>query len=258
MVCDVAHQESGIISPNNRLTSVVSPDGYSKDNAMLSANGVSTNSTLIEASTQSKSLYFTPPHTGLMKAHSLSHWYVLRTTYGREKKAYDYMVAKGVKAFYPTVSVVKVVHGKPRLVVQSRLPNIFFAYGSEEELQEFVYDNVNLPFLRFYYRYFRDNHRLHKTPMIVPNRQMEALQIICAAEETDKVFLSTDKINKFAKGQLVKVIKGEFAGVVGRVSRFKGQQRVGIYIDGLLTMATAYVPNSYLQAIEEGGSESVF
>lgn len=204
----------------------------------------------------SKVIVFYPPFS--IKVHSLSHWYVLRTTYGREKKAYDYIVSKGFKAFYPTISVIKIVHGKPKTVVQSRLPNIFFAYGSEEELQEFVYDNVNLPFLRFYYRYFHEGNHLQKEPMIVPDRQMETLQIICMAEETDDVFLSTDKINKFTKGQLVKVTTGKFAGVTGRVARFKGQQRVGIYIDGLLTMATAYVPNSYLQAIKENGNESVF
>ena len=31
--------------------------------------------------------------------HASSHWFALRTTYGREKKAYDYLVSKGVKAF---------------------------------------------------------------------------------------------------------------------------------------------------------------
>lgn len=34
------------------------------------------------------------------------NWYALRTTYGREKKAYDYLVAKGVSAFYPTIQVM--------------------------------------------------------------------------------------------------------------------------------------------------------
>ena len=29
-----------------------------------------------------------------------SHWYALRTTYGREKKAYDYIISKGGTAFY--------------------------------------------------------------------------------------------------------------------------------------------------------------
>lgn len=59
------------------------------------------------------------------------------------------MTAKGITAFYPTTSVVKLIKGKRKVVTVSRLPNIFFAYGTEEEVKTFVYDNVNLPFLRF-------------------------------------------------------------------------------------------------------------
>ena len=159
-------------------------------------------------------------------------------------------MAKGVSAFLPMVRAIKLVRGKRKAVTQSRLPNIFFAYGTEEELQNFVYDNVNLPFLRFYYRYYSENNKIQKTPMIIPERQMQNFRIVCAAENED-VFFSQDKIHKFTKGQLVRIVDGEFAGFVGRVARFKGQQRVGIYIDGLLTMATAYVPNAYLEKIDE-------
>lgn len=81
-----------------------------------------------------------------------SHWYALRTTYGREKKAYDYIISKGGTAFYPTLSTVKLVDGKRKTVEESRIPNLFFAYGTEEEIKSFVYDNVNLHYLRFYYR----------------------------------------------------------------------------------------------------------
>ena len=66
---------------------------------------------------------------------------------GDPKKAYDYLTAKGITAFYPTINSVKLINGKRKVVTESRLPNIFFAYGTEEQLKTFVYDNVNLPFL---------------------------------------------------------------------------------------------------------------
>ena len=56
----------------------------------------------------------------------VAKWYALRTTYGREKKAYDYMTEKGVTAFYPTQTTVKLINGKRKVVTESRLPNIFF------------------------------------------------------------------------------------------------------------------------------------
>ena len=178
------------------------------------------------------------------------HWYALRTTYGRELKAYQYLTARGVTAFYPTIITTRLINGKRRDMTTSRLPNIFFAHGTEDELKEFVYDNVHLPFLRFYYRHFHDGNAMKKTPMVVPDKQMETLRIICESE-ADDLFMAPIKIHKFENGNLVRVVKGPFKGVEGRVARVRGNQRVGIYINGLLTIATAYVPTAYLEIIEE-------
>uniref|UniRef100_UPI00307A6F9E UpxY family transcription antiterminator n=1 Tax=Prevotella sp. TaxID=59823 RepID=UPI00307A6F9E len=178
----------------------------------------------------------------------IPHWYALRTTYGREKKAYDYMSSKGITAFYPTNNVVKVINGKRKVVTQSLLPNIFFAYGTEEQLKSFVYDNVNLPFLRFYYRHVHVGDRIEKTPLIVPDSQMDSLKIICSAD-ADNTIVSLTEVPKFEKGQLVRVIDGAFKGVVGRVARWQGQQRVAVVVDNLLTAVTAYVPSAFIEKI---------
>ena len=159
------------------------------------------------------------------------------------------MITKGITAFYPTTNVVKLIKGKRIVVTESRLPNIFFAYGTEEQLKSFVYDNASLPFLRFYYRHIHVGRRISKTPLIIPDYQMESLKIICTAN-TDNTIVSLDVIPKFNKGQLVKVIDGTFKGVTGRVARWQGQQRVGVVVDGLMTMVTAYVPSAFLIPIE--------
>ena len=179
-----------------------------------------------------------------------SHWYALRTTYGREKKAYDYIISKGGTAFYPTFSIVRLVDGKRKTVEESRLPNIFFAYGTEEEIKSFVYDNINLPYLRFYYRYFHISKKVEKEPLIVSNNQIESLRIICKAD-ADDIIVSIDEVQKFQKGQAVRIVEGKFKGVTGIVARYQEQQRVGIVIDGLLTMATAYIPNAFIEVVKK-------
>lgn len=181
--------------------------------------------------------------------HASSHWFALRTTYGREKKAYDYLVSKGVKAFCPTLRVTKEVKGERRVVVESRLPNIFFAHGTEEELEKYVFDNVNLPFLRFYYRHYHQGSRIMKTPLIVPDYQIESLRIICESEAND-VLLEPENEQKFKNGQKVRVIEGKFKGVEGRVARYHGQQRVAVIIDDIATIATAYLPSAFLEFID--------
>ena len=233
---DVHTLGGGELPPYAGLTSSVLPEAQSTVSAESSQTGVSTRSVHILSKSK------------VQKEEEISHWYALRTTYGREKKAYDYLTAKGITAFYPTTNVVKLIKGKRKVVTESRLPNIFFAYGTEEQLKSFVYDNVNLPFLRFYYRHVHEGNRIIKTPLIVPDNQMDSLKIICAAD-ADNTFVSLVKVPKFEKGQLVRVIDGAFKGVTGRVARWQGQQRVAVIVDGLVTMCTAYVPGAFLEEV---------
>lgn len=176
-------------------------------------------------------------------------WYALRTTYGREKKAYEYIISNNGTAYYPTINVVKMVNGKRKNVEVSRIPNMFFAYGTKEEIESFVYDNVNLPYLRFYYKRFYDGSKIAKTPLIVPDEQINGLRIICESEAKD-IIITPENVHKFKTGQMVRIVNGKFTGVVGRVARYQGQQRVAVVIDGLLTVATAYIPSAFLEKLQ--------
>ena len=231
---DVHTSGGGEFPPCAGLTSNALPEAQSTVAAESSQTGVSTRYAHIATKPQ------------IQKEEEFSHWYALRTTYGREKKAYDYLTAKGITAFYPTTNVVKLIKGKRKVVTESRLPNIFFAYGTEEQLKEYVFDNINLPFLRFYYRHIHEGNTIKKTPLIVPDNQMDSLKIICAAD-ADNTFVSLVKVPKFEKGQLVRVIDGAFKGVTGRVARWHGQQRVAVIVDDLVTVCTAYVPSAFLE-----------
>ena len=224
----------GEFPPCAGLTSNALPEAQSTVSAESSQTGVSTRNAHIASKPKAQ------------KEEEIPHWYALRTTYGREKKAYDYMTAKGITAFYPTTEVVKLIKGKRKVVTESRLPNIFFAYGTEEQLKSFVYDNVNLPFLRFYYRHFHFGNKVEKEPLIVPDNQIQSLRVICNAD-ADDIIVSNDEVPKFQQGQMVRIVEGKFKGVTGIVARYQGQQRVGIVIDGLLTMATAYIPSAFIE-----------
>ena len=46
-------------------------------------------------------------------------------------------------------------------------------------------------------------------------------------------------------------MEGEFKGVTGKVARYKNHQRVGVVINGLLTVCTAYISSAYIKIIED-------
>lgn len=203
---------------------------YRKD----SDEGVSTRNALIQS----------PPN--IHQTNDVPQWYVLRCTYGQEKKAYEYIINHQGVAYYPTIKVVKLIKGKKKEVEVSRIPNIFFAYGMENDIKKLVYDNINLPFLRFYYEHFHLGNKIVKRPLTVPQEQINGLKIICAAESED-IIIAKEELLKFRTGDAVKVTQGKFSGVVGHVARYQGQQRVAVIIDGLLTAVTAYIPNAFLE-----------
>ena len=177
------------------------------------------------------------------------HWYAMRTTYGREQKAYDFIVSNGGTAFLPLIKQEKVIKGKKTIVDASRIPNIFFVYGTEDEVKNYAFGNVHLPFLRFYYESHHEGVKIIKEPLIVPDRQIQSLKILYQAEAEDIRFIPDEMILKFQEGESVVITQGEFKGIVGKVARWHGQQRVAIIIEGLCVIATAYVPSAYLEKL---------
>mgnify|MGYP002516110355 FL=1 len=164
--------------------------------------------------------------------------------------AYDYITSHGGTAYWPTIKQIKEVDGKRSKVRISRIPNILFAHGTLQEVQHFVYDNANLPFLRFYYTKETIGREIWRRPLIVPDRQMESLRILCAVEDGN-IALVPPSDTHFTKGQMVRITQGRFAGITGRVARYQGQQRVAVIIDGLITIATAYIPTAFLIPIND-------
>lgn len=179
---DVHTPGGGEFPPCAGLTSNALPEAQS---------AVSTESSQTGESTRNAHIASKPK---VQKEEDIPHWYALRTTYGREKKAYDYMTAKDITAFYPTTDTVKLIKGKRKVITESRLPNIFFDYG----VKSFVYDNVSLPFFHFYYRHVHVGRRIEKIPLIAPDYQMESFKIICA-DDADNTIVSLVEVPKLRK-----------------------------------------------------------
>lgn len=63
--------------------------------------------------------------------------------------------------------------------------------------------------------------------------------------DIDKVKIVTVEQCRFKSGDLVRVTKGDFKGVVGKVARLGGQQRIVVEVKGVCLVSTAYVPSVF-------------
>ena len=234
--------EGTSIPPRTGFASDALPEVQTPIPAENSQTGVSTN--YIQSATEQKS-----SSKDSKDENPNAHWYALRATYGQTGKANDYLVSQGVETYYPTIKAFVMVKNKRKKVTKSYLLNILFAYGTEDQLKKYVYDNVNLPYLRFYYGRKTVGRDVLHTPLIVPQYQLDNLRTVLADQSGGLVIVPNDE-RKFDKGAKVRVIGGSFKGIEGKVARYCGQQRVAIVVDGLLTIATTFIPSAYLEKID--------
>ena len=57
------------------------------------------------------------------------------------------------------------------------------------------------------------------------------------------------RVDKFTKGDKVRVIDGVFKGAEGHIVRIKKNHRLCVCITGLCAVATGYIPKAFLEKI---------
>lgn len=179
-------------------------------------------------------------------------WFVLRATYGRAEKALGYLQAKNVKTYLPMHYVVKIVNGNRKLIKEPLLPNIIFAYMTREKTHEFV----KKPALTAsWIKYYTDKTKPvepetgKNPPVIIPDNEMTNFIKLTSVNSEHIMVLPPERCH-FKKDDLVRIIEGPFTGVVGRVGRAAGQQRVFVVLEGLCNVATAYIPNDFISPLD--------
>jgi hypothetical protein len=177
----------------------------------------------------------------------------MRAAYGQEKKAEEILMQMdGVeKAYVPQWYKERAFGGKKKRILVSIIPNNIFVRSSERVLANVV-GREPLAFLHFSYQPHKDEFGrpigTGRIPVVIPDRQMDSFIRWVDADAEDKIFRQTSFI--FKENDLVRVTEGVFEGLVGHIVRLKGQTRVGVNIDGIGFISTAYIPKNCLEKID--------
>ena len=82
--------------------------------------------------------------------------------------------------------------------------------------------------------------------LIVPDKQMEDFMFLLDFSAAGIEVLNKD----LKRGDRIRVIKGPLVGLEGELVRLRGHKRVVIRLDGVASIATSYIPGSFLEKIE--------
>lgn len=208
--------------------------------AQSSQTGVSVENTLLASEVKETSSII-PPYLA-------KKWFVLRVSYGRSIKAEELLKNKGIETYNPLHRVVKMVKGKRRRVQLPLLPGLFFAHAEAKALDSAIKEPEIGRLVSYYYDHFHIGPNGYNPPLVVSDSCMYSF-IIATTADSDDVRVVNPKNVHYKSGDMVRVTVGEFKGVVGRVARAAGQQRVIINIEGLCLVATAYIPTGCLEIV---------
>lgn len=176
-------------------------------------------------------------------------WFVFRVSYGREDKASDYLVEDGTYTYIAKKIAEKYVGGKRKRYLQILIPNLLFAYITEEKAEEYVRKTPALSYLSYYYNHFRQNDSGGNPPLTIPDEEMNRFVQATCNMNKHLLFVQPSQCH-FKGGEQVRVVEGSFAGVEGRVARVAGQQRVVISLSSIGLISTAYIPTAFLRQID--------
>ena len=178
-------------------------------------------------------------------------WFVLRVTYNRTQKACDIISTANVQSYMPMHYIIKKEIGKKKRILQPLLPNLFFVYATRETVNSIIKKKgEETSVLKFYLdktKPLEDNGK--HPPLTIPFTSMTNF-IKATSTDSEHVRIVSAEQCHYKSGDIVKVIDGEFKGVTGRVARIAGQQRVVVEISGLCLVATAYIPNGFLETVQ--------
>ena len=178
------------------------------------------------------------------------HWFVLRITYNRIQTAYKKVTATKITAYVPMHYVQKKDVGKKKRILKPLLPNILFIYTTREQADLLVRQSVGTPsYIKYYLNKTLPPEANGKNPPLTIPYQSMINFIKATSTDSDHVRIVSSDQCHYKSGDMVRVIAGEFKGVIGKVARIAGQQRVVVDITGLCLVATAYIPSDFIETI---------
>lgn len=174
-------------------------------------------------------------------------WFPMRVTYSRELKIKAELDKLNIENFLPMVyTLVDVDSDNPHRELVPAINNLIFVRSSRAYLSELKSTNAVLQPLRYMMDHTADRSR---TIMTVPDAQMDNFMRVASKTDDSIMFLNDDTV-RGKIGKRVLITDGSFKGVTGVIRRIKRCKRVVVELEGIASVAIAFVPAVLLKEIQ--------
>ncbi|PKQ63156.1 hypothetical protein BZG02_10370 [Labilibaculum filiforme] len=145
-------------------------------------------------------------------------WHAIYTKSRSEKKLYDELCGKGIKAYLPMQKQLRVWSDRKKWVETPLFTSYVFAQVSAKEYDEVLHSFYAVCYVR-----------IAGKAVVIRDAQIDALRCFLADKGREIEMRGAD----MAMGDRVKVIAGPLKGVFGEVIEVRGKHRLAIRFESL-------------------------
>ena len=173
-------------------------------------------------------------------------WFPMRVTYSRELKVKAELDRLEIENFVPmTYKLIDGDMDNPHRELVPAINNLIFVRSTQERISGLKASNEVLEPLR--YMMDRTASREHAI-MTVGDREMENFMRVASRTDDSVMFLDEETVVG-KEGKRVEIMGGAFEGVTGVIRRVKRCKRVVVELEGIASVAIAYVPAGLLREV---------
>lgn len=169
-------------------------------------------------------------------------WYAIQTFYCKEEALGRFFAAEGLNYFIPMQYAERETPaGKKHRILIPAVHNLLFLEKTLEE-KEILSKIAKSPIPFFLVRH-RDSHKCYE----IPDREMLELRAICDPDYKGTLYV--DSLTAETRpGQKVRVVRGPFKGLEGKLTQYKKSYYVVITVATLGIML--HIPKWYCEKIQ--------
>lgn len=197
-------------------------------------------------------------------------WYALKVFFNKAFNVEEYLDNRDIDTYIPTQKVL--LKGVAHLIARKRMAkapehrdaryivegpliylrkplvsSLLFVHCTEEQLQEVenylkerdANDNVR----GYVYKNAEKNYA------VIKDKDMTSFRLVVEDGSKGLEFFADDDISRYATGDRVRVKEGPLQGAEGYIKRIRRDRRLLVVIEGIVAVATAYIPPQNLEKI---------
>lgn len=176
----------------------------------------------------------------MAKMNGEVRWYALKVFFNKVFDMEQLLKILNVETYIPVCVVEKVKDGEMCYIQKPAISSLMFFCvddGRMEEVQRTIEGRAMIY-----------HHNGTRKPAPIPDQEMRVFKLVTAGHKSGLEYFDGD-VSRFCRGQRVRVIDGSFKGAEGYIHRIKGNRRLIVTIEGVVAVATTYIPSVFLEPV---------